>query len=201
MLNPDGGTAVVAPDTVHADEPVMMPAPRDPRSLFELLYWYGERHGLFGLLGRLQFDDPQPQHVHYSALGRYPDRATSLASGPPYYPHDHLCELLMGGRLPGGPPPSVCQRLCGQAAADICTHSEVRRNGSDEQAEEPLSVDELQHHGADMDQQGSDVAAALASCVGTQVCGQSLHLWTRGADLLPRPRHDPARRPGLHGHP
>jgi hypothetical protein len=96
VLYADGRSDVVAPDVPRGDEPLMMPAPRDPRALFELLSWYSERHGLFGLLGRLDFDDRQPHHVHYGVFGSYPDRAMSLPTGSPYYPHDHLCELLVG---------------------------------------------------------------------------------------------------------
>jgi hypothetical protein len=96
ILNWDGSAEVLAPDTLRDDEPAMMPAPRDPRSLFELLLWYTEGHRIFGMLGRLEFADPRPHHVHYSVFGRYPDRSKSLPSDNPYYPHDHLCELLMG---------------------------------------------------------------------------------------------------------
>jgi hypothetical protein len=78
------------------DEPVLMPCPRDPRALFELLYWHDERLGLSPMLSRLDLDDCEPRQLHYAVFGRLPETPLILADGERYYPHDHLNELLLG---------------------------------------------------------------------------------------------------------
>jgi hypothetical protein len=90
-------TAVALPD----DEPVMMPAPRDARALFELLLWYDERAGLYPLLSRLDVAGQRPQQAHYSVLGTYPDRSAPMRNTR-YYPRDHLNELLLGDEFQAG---------------------------------------------------------------------------------------------------
>ena len=84
------------------DQPVMMPAPRNPRALFELLLWYDQVSGLYPLLSRLDVAGQRPQHVHYSVLGAYPDRSAAPMRQDRYYPRDHLNELLLGDEFQAG---------------------------------------------------------------------------------------------------
>lgn len=82
-------------DRVPEHEPVMMPAPREPRSLFELLFWYDEACGLYPLLSRLDLDDHKPQHVYYSVFGEFSEYDWKPSAAGRYYPCDHLNELLL----------------------------------------------------------------------------------------------------------
>jgi hypothetical protein len=91
-------TAAALPD----DEPVMMAAPRNTRTLFELLLWYDERAGLYPLLSRLDMAGQRQQAVHFSVLGTYPDRSVVPMRRDRYYPHDHLNELLLGDEFQAG---------------------------------------------------------------------------------------------------
>lgn len=99
------GDCILIEDSVHFmpqarpladDEPVLMPCPRDPRALFELLYWHDERLGLSSMLSRLDLEDCEPRQLHYAVFGRLPERPLILPDGERYYPHDHLNELLLG---------------------------------------------------------------------------------------------------------
>src|SRR5579863_10632654 len=92
----DNSVRLIPPARALAnDEPVLMPCPRDPRALFELLYWHDERHGLSPMLSRLDLNDCEPRQLHYAVYGRLPETPLSLRDGERYYPHDHLNELLL----------------------------------------------------------------------------------------------------------
>jgi hypothetical protein len=95
--NLDGsGVRVIPPAAPLAeDEPVMMPAPRGPRALFDLLAWYDERLGLPPLISRLDLDGQKPQSVHYSVFGMLSESLVSPPADGRYYPRDHLNELLL----------------------------------------------------------------------------------------------------------
>jgi hypothetical protein len=101
-LDVNGPTAL-APAVPPADnEPALLPAPADPRALFELLGWYDQHAGLYPLLSRLDLGDAsRPQHIQYGVLGSWPDRSIPLPQGR-YYPRDHLNELLLGDAFQNG---------------------------------------------------------------------------------------------------
>ena len=102
LVNDRGVKGVDTPAALPDDEPVMMPAPRDPRALFELLLWYDEHAGLYPLLSRLDVAVQRPQGVHYSVLGAYPDRSAAPMRQERYYSRDHLNELLLGDEFQAG---------------------------------------------------------------------------------------------------
>ena len=147
MLDAEGANSLDPAEALPVDEPVMMPAPRDPRALFELLLWYHERAGLYPLFSRLDVAGLPPQHIHYGVLGRYPDRTAAPRPQGRYYPRDDLNELILGDEFQSGLLPRLAEAYRGQAATDLCAHSEMRRHRYVEQAQGPLSMARLQHHG------------------------------------------------------
>lgn len=108
MVSSQGVTVLPKAAPVPEEEPVMMPAPRDPRALFELLYLYEERAGLYPLISRLDMTGQRPQDVHYSVLGAWPNRAEPAPPGR-YYPRDHLNELLLGDAFQTGLVPRLAE--------------------------------------------------------------------------------------------
>jgi hypothetical protein len=106
----DAGVAGIPPVApLHDDEPVMMPAPRDPRAMFDLLSWYDETRGLAPLLSRLDLDGRHPRQVHYGVFGMLPQSAVHLPPDGRYYPRDHLNELLLSDEFQTGLLPRLLQ--------------------------------------------------------------------------------------------
>jgi hypothetical protein len=81
--------------SIAEDEPILMPGPRNPRGVFELLYWYDEQLGLEPLLSRLNLDGYTPQQLFYSVFGKLSEATLTSCETGRYYPHDHLNELIL----------------------------------------------------------------------------------------------------------
>src|SRR5690242_17543729 len=95
LLDDTGATALAPAASLAKDEPVLLPAPSDPRALFELLAYYDQHAGLYPLLSRLDIGaDLRQQHIHYGVLGTWPDRSVPSPQGQ-YFPRDHINQLLL----------------------------------------------------------------------------------------------------------
>ena len=88
------GIRVVPDPPPPQDQPFLMPAPRSPRGMFELLCWHDENLGLGPLVRRLDLNGCKPQHLHYAVFGKSPAAMMPPAGGH-YYVRDHLNELLL----------------------------------------------------------------------------------------------------------
>jgi hypothetical protein len=70
------------------------PAPREPRSLFELFVAYHEDKGLDGLLSNIDVADLTPRQLYAAVLGRRPENLRAAQVSANYIPRDHLRGVL-----------------------------------------------------------------------------------------------------------
>lgn len=95
ILNSKGVRVLLEPAPLLDDEPVTMPAPRNPRALLDLIVLHDAQLGLAPLLSRLELDRCKPRDLHYAVFGKVPEANLSLSLTERYYPRDHLQELLL----------------------------------------------------------------------------------------------------------
>jgi hypothetical protein len=79
-------------------EPTPIPAPRDPRGLFEALALFEEDYGLYDLLSRFDFGEMTARHAHFMVFGKLADPADSLSLGQ-YSPRDDVNEMVLSDRF------------------------------------------------------------------------------------------------------
>jgi hypothetical protein len=97
LIRRDGTTSVrVRTDHRLIGEPEPLPAPRDPRSLFETLTLLDHNAGVHELIARLGFENMTREHVHCAVFGDYPVKKTTddtrLGS---YSAHEDMNHLLL----------------------------------------------------------------------------------------------------------
>lgn len=71
-----------------------VPAPVDPRALFELLQLYDHKLGIFHFLSRLTFGAQDPQQTYFSVFGELMTKPY-VTGWRQFYERDHLYELLV----------------------------------------------------------------------------------------------------------
>jgi hypothetical protein len=91
-----------APAALAEDEPRLLAAPANPRSLFEWLGLYDDAGGLARLLSRLAFAGERPERMHYAVFGAHPQAVADALRWGTYYPRDHLHELLLSDAFQTG---------------------------------------------------------------------------------------------------
>ncbi len=69
---------------------MQLPAPRDPRSLFEVFATYDPAHGLDGLLAGLNVDGIAPRHIYTAILGRPPESLQACRMPDAFNARDHM---------------------------------------------------------------------------------------------------------------
>jgi hypothetical protein len=73
---------------------MLIAAPKSPRELFQLFYFYDPSKGLASILDNIDFDGVTPGQVYYSTLGRLPESAQQAAMPPDYAARDHYQRTL-----------------------------------------------------------------------------------------------------------
>jgi hypothetical protein len=100
MLIGDGKTVPQgSPAAPPRDEPLMLPVPREPRGIFQLMAHLDERAGLYNLLTRLPYTTESASEVWYSAFGEMPSHRVEANFSGSYSPRDDLYHYLTSTRF------------------------------------------------------------------------------------------------------
>jgi hypothetical protein len=91
--------ATVVPAPPHKAEQLIVPAPVDPRTLFQLFMLFDPATELYPLLCRLDFGRVRPSHLDYSVFGQVPEVYPRGLDWSPALARDYLNDLLYSARF------------------------------------------------------------------------------------------------------